>query len=181
MDVEGIADQLRQLTDATPDGQGGAAVQNLNDMGITSNGTDNTLSVDSSALNSALANNLGAVQNLFTDSTNGLATTLNSYLTDTTGSNGILATKESGFTQQESSINTSITNLQSQISQNETELQNQFVQMEDAINTINTQKEYLTDFFNEPAASSAAPAASSVNSGSSSGSSSDSGSSASSL
>ena len=42
--------------------------------------------------------------------------------------------------------------------------------LETAINTINTQKQYLTDFFNEPASSSAAPAT--ANSASSSSSSS---------
>jgi flagellar hook-associated protein 2 len=179
MDVEGIADELRRLTNATANGLSGEAVQNLNDMGITSNGTDNTLKVDSATLNSALANHLSDVKKLFTDSASGLATKVNTYLTNTTGDSGILATKEAGFTKQEASINTSITNLQSKISQYETDLKNEFVQMEDAINTINTQKTYLTDFFNEPTSSSAAPAASSVSSGTSSDSSSSSSSSSS--
>jgi flagellar hook-associated protein 2 len=171
MDTEGIADQLRQLTDATPPGMTGA-VQSLNDMGIASNGNDNTLSVDSSALNTALSGNMEAVQQLFTDPANGLAATLNNYLTDTTGPNGILATKESGFTQQEANITTSITNLQNQISQNETNLQNEFVAMETAISSINTQKQYLTDFFNTSTATTAlATGSSSASSASSSSSS----------
>ena len=157
MDAEGIADQLRQLTNASPPDMTGA-VQSLNDLGITSNGTDNTLTVDSTTLDAALGSNLDAVQQLFTDPTSGLATTLNTYLTDTTGSDGVLASKESGFTQQKNNIATSITNLQNQISQNETKLQNEFVAMEAAISGINVQKQYLTDFFNEPASSSAAPA-----------------------
>jgi flagellar hook-associated protein 2 len=171
MDAEGIADQLRQLTDASPSDLTGA-VQSLNDLGITSNGTDNTLTVDSTTLDAALGSNLDAVQQLFTDPSSGLATTLNTYLTDTTGSNGVLATKESGFTQQENNIATSITNLQNQISQNETNLQNEFVAMETAINSINVQKQYLTDFFNEPASASAAPATANSTSSSSSSSSS---------
>jgi flagellar hook-associated protein 2 len=171
MAVEGIADRLRQLTNASPSGMTGA-VQRLNDLGITSNGSDNTLAVDSSTLSTALSENMGAVQQLFTNSTNGLATTLDTYLTNTTGSNGLLATKESGFTKQEANITTSITNLQNKITRDETELQNEFVAMEDAINTINTEKTYLTDFFNEPTSSSAAPSSSSVNGGTSSSSSS---------
>jgi flagellar hook-associated protein 2 len=169
MDAEGIADQLRQLTDASPSSLTGA-VQSLNDLGITSNGTDNTLSADSATLDAALSSNLDAVQQLFTDPTSGLAATLNTYLTDTTGSNGVLATKESGFTQQENNITTSITNLQNQISQNETNLQNEFVAMESAISTINVQKQYLTDFFNEPSSTTASPTPASSSSSSSSSS-----------
>ncbi|MGA2555088.1 MAG: flagellar filament capping protein FliD [Verrucomicrobiota bacterium] len=168
MDVEGIATQLRQLTDAAPPGQS-AGVQDLNDLGVASNGTDNTLAVDSTALNAALGSHLQAIQQLFTDPTHGLAATLNSYLAKTTGSKGLLATKEAGFTQQSKDIGTSITNLQQKIAQDETRLQNEFVAMETAINTINTQKQYLTDFFNEPTSSSAAPTTANSSSSSSTG------------
>jgi flagellar hook-associated protein 2 len=167
MDAEGIADKLRKLANATPAGMTGA-LKSLNDLGITSNGTDNTLSVDSAALNAALSTNLNSVQKLFTDSTSGLAATLNTYMATTTGPSGILATKEAGFTKQVANITTSITNLQNQISQNETNLQNEFVAMETAINSINVQKQYLTDFFNEPTSSSAAPTTANSSSSSSS-------------
>jgi flagellar hook-associated protein 2 len=170
MDAEGIATQLRQMTDANLPGLTGA-VQDLNDLGVTSNGNDNTLSVDSATLDAALGSNLAAVQQLFTDPANGLATQLNSYLASTTSTTGLLATKEAGFTQQSQAIGTSITNLQNQISQNEASLQNEFVSMEEAISTINTQKEYLTDFFNDPAFTSAAPATADIASSSSAGSS----------
>ena len=167
MDAEGIADQLRQLTDASPSGMTGA-VQSLNDLGITSNGTDNTLAVDSTALDTALSGNLEAVQQLFTDPTNGLATTLNSYLTNTTGSSGLLATKEAAFTKQANNITTSITNLQKKIAQDETELQNEFVAMEDAINTINTEKTILDRFLQRADLHQRRPGGVSVSSGTSS-------------
>ena len=167
MDTEGIAIQLRQMTDASPSGLAGA-VENLNDLGVTSNGQNNTLAVDTSALDAALGGNLSAVQQLFTDPAHGLATRLNSYLTSTTSTTGLLATKEAGFTQQSQAIGTSITNLQNQISQNEAKLQNEFVSMEAAISAINTQKQYLTDFFNEPVSTSAAPATANSSSSSSS-------------
>ena len=167
LDAEGIADQLRQLTDATPSGLTGA-VENLNDIGVASNGNDNTLAVNTTTLDAALGSNLAAVQQLFTDPTNGLATKLNSYITTTSSTTGLLATKEAGFTQQSDAIGTSITNLQNQITQNETALQNEFVAMEDAINTINVQKEYLTDFFDDPTSTSAAPTTANTSSSSSS-------------
>jgi flagellar capping protein FliD len=147
-------------------------VQNLNDLGIASNGQDNTLAVNSTALTAALGSNLDAVKQLFTDPTHGLAATLNKYLANTTSSTGVLAAQEASFTKQSTAIGKSITNLQNQISQTEAKLQNEFVAMESAINTINTQKQYLTDFFNEPASSNAAPATANSSSSSSSSSSS---------
>ena len=43
LDAEGIEDQLRQMVGAAPGGLSGT-IQTLNDLGIVSNGTDNTLS-----------------------------------------------------------------------------------------------------------------------------------------
>ncbi len=174
MDVENIMTTLRQMVDATPSG-GATGVENLNDLGITSNGTDNTLSLsDTTTLDSALANNLSAVQNLFTNSTTGLATTLGSYLTNVTGSNGVLATDESNMTSEAKAMAASISTLQAKIANDQTTLDNEFAAMETAINSINTEKQYLNDYFNSSSASDqSAPTA--VGSGLSSSSSSSSG------
>ncbi len=170
MDAEGIATTLRQLVDATPPG-GATGVENLNDLGITSNGNDNTLSLaDTATLTTALTSNLSAVQNLFTNSTTGLATTLQSYLSDVTGSKGVLATDESSMTNEAKTLATSITTLQAKISNDQTTLDNQFADMETAISKINTEKQYLDDYFSSSSASDqTAPTA--VGSGSSSSSS----------
>jgi flagellar hook-associated protein 2 len=167
MDVESIATELRQFADAVPSGMTGA-ILDLNSLGVTSNGNDNTLTVDTTTLDAALSNNLAAVKKLFTDSTNGVATKLKSYITTTTGSTGVLATQEASFTKQYNDIGTSITNLKNKITQDETNLQNEFVAMETAINTINTEKQYLTDFFDEPTSTSAAPTTANSSSSSSS-------------
>jgi flagellar hook-associated protein 2 len=151
MDAKDMATNLRQLVDASPLS---GVIENLDDIGIASNGNDNTLSINSSALNSALATNLGQVSQLFTNSTTGLVTTIGNYLTDTLASNGIIASKEQNLTTQSSDITTSITNLQQKITSDETEMQNQFVQMEDAINSINVEKEYLNAYFNNNSSSS---------------------------
>jgi flagellar hook-associated protein 2 len=168
MDAEGIATQLRQLTGAAPTGASGG-IQTLNDIGITSDGQDNLLTLDSSTLDTALSTNLSAVQQLFTAPTNGVGTTLGSYLTTATGTGGLVASQESNFTNEITGLATSISNLQTTISNNETNLQNQFVAMESAISTINTNKQYLTDFFAEPTASTAAPTPASSSSTSSTG------------
>jgi flagellar hook-associated protein 2 len=147
MDVENMAFTLRQLVDATPPG-GTTGAENLNDLGIASNGTDNTLSVsNTAALDSALTNNLSAVENLFTNATSGLATTLGSYISTVTAPNGVLPTDESNATKEAKSEATSITTLQAQISASQTELDNQFAAMETAIESINTDKQVLNDYF----------------------------------
>jgi flagellar hook-associated protein 2 len=147
MDVENMAFTLRQLVDATPPG-GTTGVENLTDLGIASNGTDNTLSAsNTAALDSALTNNLSAVQNLFTNPTSGLATTLNSYISTVTAPNGVLPTDESNATKEAKAEATSITTLQAKISANQTELDNQFAAMETAIESINTDKQFLNDYF----------------------------------
>jgi flagellar hook-associated protein 2 len=170
LDVEGIATQLRQLVTASPAGMTGG-IATINDIGITSDGYDNLLTVDSTTLNAALGSNLDEINQLFTDPTSGVGTTLGTYLTKTTGSNGILATNEASFKSQSTALATSITNLQTKISNDETQLQAEFTSMETAINTINTQKEYLTDFFNEPTSTNAAPSMANSSSNSSSSSS----------
>jgi flagellar hook-associated protein 2 len=165
MDAEGIATNLRQLVDASPLS---GLVQNLNDIGITSNGTDNTLSTNSDVLNDSLANNLSQVSQLFTDPTSGLAATVGSYLTDTLSSSGVVKTKEQNLTSESSAISTSITTLQQKITNDETQMQNEFVQMEDAINTINVSKEYLTAYFDTPTTTTSAPVSQNSSSSSSS-------------
>ncbi len=153
MNVEGIATDLRHLTSASPSGLSGL-VQTLDDLGITSNGSDNTLATNSILLNVALANHLSDIKKLFSDPTTGLATTLNKFLTNTNGSNGVIATKEASFTKESNDITASIAALQQKIGIDETRLQNEFTNMETAINSINTQKQYLSAYFNSTAASS---------------------------
>jgi flagellar hook-associated protein 2 len=166
MDAEGIATNLRQLVDASPLS---GIIENLNDIGITSNGSDNTLSTNSLVLNDALSNNLDQVTQLFTAPTSGLAASVGSYLTDTLATNGVIANKEQNFTNESAGLQTSITNLQTQITSQESELENQFVLMEDAINSIDVDKEYLTAYFDSPSTSTDAPTAATGTSSSSSG------------
>ncbi len=154
LDVENIAFTLRQIADATPPG-GTTGVENLNDIGIVSNGNDNTLTApDSTTLNNALNNNLNAVQNLFTNPTTGIATTLGSYVTDAVSSKGVLASNETNMTNEIKAVANSISTLQAKISSDQTMLDNEFANMETAINSINAEKQYLNDYFNSSTASS---------------------------
>jgi flagellar hook-associated protein 2 len=159
LDVENIADHLRQISGAVPSGLSGT-IQSLTYLGILSNGTDNTLALsDTTTLNSALANNLDAVKQLFTNSTNGLATSFNTYLGNVNGTNGALANDEASMTKESNDITASIASLETRIGQDQTRLTNEFVAMETAINTINAQKQYLNSYFGGSASSQAAPTA----------------------
>ena len=139
----------------------------MNDLGVTSNGSNNTLSVTSSTLNDALTNNLDAVKSLFTAPTTGLGATLGAYLNDTNGSNGVLATKETNLTNESNDITTSISAMETRITSDQNEMDAQFVQMETAISSINTQKEYLAAVFGTSGASNTSGATSAASSSSS--------------
>jgi flagellar hook-associated protein 2 len=159
LDAENIETSLRQLVGVSPTGSSGG-VQSLTDLGINSDGTDNLLTMpDATTLNNAITNNLSDVQNLFTNPTDGLATTLGTYLTDTNGPNGVLANDEANMTQQSTDLTTSINNLEQQITSEQTELTNEFTAMETAISSINTEKEVLTDYFSGSSATSSANSA----------------------
>lgn len=161
MDVENIAFTLRQLVGASPP-SGSSAVLNLNSLGIASSGNNNTLSApDSTTLDNMLSNNLSAVQNLFTNAKTGLATTLGSYITTVSSPSGVLGTDEKNETQQAQAMATSVSNLQARLQVEQTTLTDQFSAMETAIESINTDKQYLNDYFNASSASSqSAPTAS---------------------
>jgi flagellar hook-associated protein 2 len=155
LNVEDIATTLRGLVDAVPGGLTSSTISSLNDMGITSNGNDNTLAIaDTSTITAALTNNLSSVESLFTDPTSGLATTVASYIKGLTGTTGVLATAEKNFTTESDSLTQSITQLQAKVTSDQTTLTNEFVAMESAINSINQQKQYLTDYFGSSAATS---------------------------
>jgi flagellar hook-associated protein 2 len=171
LDAETIETTLRQLVGSAPSGSSGGVVD-LNDMGIESSGANNLLTVtNTTTLNNAINNNLNDVQNLFTNSTNGLATSLSTYLNSVNGLGGVLSKDEQGMTTDSSNITASITKLNNQITAEQTELTNEFTAMEEAINTINTQKEYLNSYFGGSSSANAAPAAAGTTLGSSSSSS----------
>jgi flagellar hook-associated protein 2 len=171
MDVENIMLNLRQTINATVSG-GTGGISSLNDLGILSNGTDNTLNAsNTSKLNTALANNIGAVENLFTNPTSGLATTLKTYLKSVNGFGGVISTDENNLSTEITTVSDSITNLQTKINNDKTSLTNEFTQMELAINSINQQKNLLTEYFSSVSSNSAPTAAGSgLKSGSSSSS-----------
>jgi flagellar hook-associated protein 2 len=141
--ANGIASSLRSLVTASVPGLSGA-LNMLSNFGIQTNGQDNTLAVDTDALNSALSGNLNNVQTLFADPTSGLGTLINNYLNATIGDDGTLTNHQASLTQQSSDITTQISNLENKITADTQLWTAEFQAMEQAQSQANQQLTYLS-------------------------------------
>lgn len=144
--VSQIASDLRNLVTSVVsvpgmDGQVGS----LNDMGIITNGNDNTIAVsDASALASALSNHLNDVKALFSDSTSGLAVQFGTFITNTIGNNGTIPNHQAVLTQDSANITTQISNLEQQITNDTNKWTTEFQNMETAESKTNQELTYLS-------------------------------------
>ncbi len=139
-----LVSNLRSLMSKAVPGLSGV-VSMLSDLGIQSNGKDNTLAVDTDTLNNAVADNPSSVNTLFNDPTNGIATQMNNFLTNTIGANGTVTDHQASLTEQSDNITTQISNLESKISTDETQWTTQFQAMEQAESHTNQELTYLSE------------------------------------
>jgi len=143
-DAEAIGSGLRRTIYAQVSGLSGALKQ-LADLGIDTNGQDNTIKLSSSdKLQSALDNNLEDVKQLFADETNGIAVQLSSYLDHTIGDNGTLATKQNNLTKQASDIDTQVADMEKLVQSDIAHWTTEFQAMEQAQAQMNQQLQYLS-------------------------------------
>jgi flagellar hook-associated protein 2 len=120
-------------------------VSQLSDLGFESNGSDNTIALsNSSTLTTALTSHLNDVKALFSDSTKGLATQMDSYITSVIGTNGTLPTRTSDLTKQNSDITTQISNLEAKITNDSDQWDSEFQAMETAESQTNQELAYLS-------------------------------------
>ena len=154
LDAGNIESQLRSLTSGASL-SGSSTIQNLSNIGISSNGQDNTITIsDATALSNALANNLDAVKQLFTDSTNGIAAQVKNYIGSLTGDNGTITTKEADFNNQSKDIDKTIATMELKINDDQARLTQEFVNMETAQANSKSQQTYLTQYFSSSSSSS---------------------------
>jgi len=143
-DIGTIATSLRRIANAT--GLPGV-INNLDSLGIVANGQDNNLSVaDSGKLDSALANNLSAVRNLFSDASSGITKSLGAFLDRTSGDGGTLESHQTALTKQSTDIDKQIEDMERLILAREKRLNESFVAMELARARITQQATYLSQF-----------------------------------
>jgi flagellar hook-associated protein 2 len=146
--ADGIASGLRDAVFSPMSGLSGT-IQMLSDLGIQTNGQDNTLSLtDTSTLTDALTNNLSGVKAFFTDTTNGWATQVNNFVNDTIGDNGTLINHQASLSAQSSDITTQISNLETKITSDSAHWTSEFEAMEQAQSQVNQELTYLTQQVN---------------------------------
>jgi len=126
-----------------------SGISSLSDLGVTTNGQNNTATVDTTTLTSMLSKNLSGVQAFFTDSTSGLAAQLNKYLNDTIGGSnstttGTLTQHQQTLSTESSDITNQIKNLESKITSDSNFWNSEFQAMEQAQAKVNQELTYLT-------------------------------------
>jgi flagellar hook-associated protein 2 len=142
-DAAAIASSLRSMVVAQFTSALG--VKSLDDLGIKSNGDDDTLELDDeSKLDAALGTNLTGITNLFTDTTNGLAVKLAAYIEKTTGDDGTLVAHQKTLTDQITDIDDQVAQMERIVQDQKDAMEAKFVAMEQAQATMNQQLQYLT-------------------------------------
>jgi flagellar hook-associated protein 2 len=146
-DATEIASRLRSLANGRVTGVSDF-IKGLNDLGIISNGNDNSLKLDDEEkLADMLATNLAAVKALFTDETNGVAVKLAAFVEATIGDEGSLVTKQDNLTKDAASIDVQISDLERIVQANKERLTSSFIAMETAQAQMNQQLTFLMQRF----------------------------------
>jgi flagellar hook-associated protein 2 len=143
IDADQIASTLRRTVYTQVAGLTGT-LSHLADLGIVSNGNDNTLSLsDTDQLDNALATNLQSVKQFFTDTTNGLAVSLDNFLTRTVSDDGSLASHQKNLTLQAKDIDQQIADMERLIADDKDRMTQSFIAMELAQQQMNQQMSFL--------------------------------------
>jgi flagellar hook-associated protein 2 len=139
-----LASDLRTSANNPVSGLSGAITM-LSDLGIQTNGQNNTIALsDSSTLSTALTNNLSDVQSFFS-STNGWGTQMTNWLNSTIGTGGTIPNQQATLTQESTNITTQISNLETKISSDSAMWTSEFEAMEVAESQTNQEMTYLSE------------------------------------
>ncbi|HKT46326.1 MAG TPA: flagellar filament capping protein FliD [Candidatus Acidoferrales bacterium] len=108
---------------------GNGGIVNLASLGVNLN-NDGTLSVDNGTLNSALAGNFSAVQNLLQSASTGFAANLSSVLTNLTDpASGVLGIDATSISQSSRDLGQQIADLQAALSVRQQQLTQVYAQV----------------------------------------------------
>lgn len=120
---------------------------NLVDLGITTN-ENGLLEIDSAILTDALTNNSADVEVLFA-SDNGIATQLDTLLTQYTQSNGIIDSKTEGLNETIEDIDEDLVTLNRSLETLEARLLEQFTALDIILTQLNSTSSFLTQQFEQ--------------------------------
>lgn len=151
-EVTSLASSLRKIVfDAVPGLTG--TIQRLDGMGIGFAGTSSQLQIiDQTKLDAALQNQPDGVQALF-NSTGGLVSSIDTFVTAVTGTNGLIAIQTARFTADSSAIDQQIAAMERRILQEQDRLIASFVAMEQAQSLIQQQSAAFANAFGSTSSS----------------------------
>jgi len=142
--LSGIQNEIRSTLHGVVD-TGSSTYNSLASVGITTN-ADGTLNLNQSKFATALTTTPGAVSALFS-STGGIATNLNSHITNDLAASGsivsrskTLVSQENGLTQQTDDLNTSMQALTASLTQ-------QYASLNTLLSTLQSTSAYLSQQF----------------------------------
>jgi flagellar hook-associated protein 2 len=141
-DVANWASKLEAMIFATVPGLSGTVTQ-LANLGLDFDSTGKLSLTNSSKLQNALTNHGADVASYFSQSSTGIATSVNSYLNTLLSPTGALAKKSGILVSDDTDINTQITTLQAQLTQEQANLTTEFEAMQNAQTTAQSQLNYL--------------------------------------
>lgn len=142
-----LTSQLRALANSTISGLSGS-ITRLDKLGIASNGYDDNLATsDLSNLDTALADNLAAVKDFFTNETTGMAVKFDSFLESTIGEEGSMTAHQSTLTKQAAAIDPQIADMEKLVQTEIERLTLSFVAMEQSQAQNNAMLTYLNKTF----------------------------------
>jgi flagellar hook-associated protein 2 len=121
---------------------GSPTYNTLASIGITSN-ADGTLSVDTTALSSALSSNFNAVSQLFSG-TNGIAASLNTQIGNALGSNGFITGAAQSLTKQSTALTQQTNALGTQMAALQASLTTQFTALNTLLSSLQSTSAYLS-------------------------------------
>jgi flagellar hook-associated protein 2 len=117
----------------------------LASIGVTTQ-SDGTLALNASTLQNALSSNFSAVSQLF-NSTNGIASQLNTQLTSALASSGPVDSYSTTLVQQNSALTQQSTNLSNEEAALTTSMTQQFSALNTLLSSLQTTSAYLTQAF----------------------------------
>jgi len=152
-EAENIASQLRSIVVSEVAGLN-ESLNHLSEIGISTSGYDNGLTVsDSELLSDTLINDLDQVKSIFQDETNGIGVKLLAFIDQQIGEDGALPDKVERLNEQSSDIDDQIQRMETFIEARRQRLIDGFVAMETAQQKINQQMSFLSSRLNVPAPS----------------------------
>lgn len=124
-------------------------LRTLAQIGIATDYKTGQLTLDSSTLEQKLSTNIDDVANLFTDSTNGIATELYDYIdevTDTT--DGSITYRTKGLQSLVDNMSDDIDKLENRLTNTEEDLRTQFAALESLLTGMSSQSYYINSLYN---------------------------------